>query len=149
MLFIDAATLAISASLIWRLVPPPAQEKTTDAAGGYLGGLREGVRLVWNDRLIRAVLAMVMVTNLLDFGVSAVLFPVYADRVLGGAADLGLIIGAFGVGSVLGALAYGAIGPRLPKRSAAYPFASLSPGIGQVWALMDERAPGDSSNRPG
>jgi hypothetical protein len=54
-LFIDAATFAISASLIWRLVPPPAQEKTTDAAGGYLGGLREGVRPVWNDRLIRAV----------------------------------------------------------------------------------------------
>ncbi|MGH8928342.1 MAG: MFS transporter [Acidimicrobiia bacterium] len=114
-LLVDAATFGLSALLVWGLVPArkPVQGQ---AVGGYLSQLREGLRFIWDDRLIRAVLAMVMITNLLDYGVFAVLFPLYADEVLGGPTALGLIIGAFGIGSVLGAVVYGAVGDRLPKR---------------------------------
>jgi MFS family permease len=114
-LFVDAATFGISALLIWWLVPKPVSQPH-QAGAGYLAGLREGLHFVWNDRLIRAVLAMVMVTNLLDYGASVVLFTLYADQVLGGPAPLGLMIGAFGIGSVLGAFGYGVVGERLPKR---------------------------------
>lgn len=135
-LFADAATFAVSALLVWRFVPQPARDEES-RPGGYVSELRAGLGLVWSDRLIRAVLAMVMITNLLDFGVFAVLYPLYADQVLGGPADLGLMIGAFGVGSVLGAIAYGAVGERLPRRLTFF-LAFLIAGAPRLFLLAAE-----------
>ena len=115
-LFVDAATFAISALLVWRFVLRQTTVHESERRGAYLTALRGGLSLVWNDRLMRAILAMLMIANLLDFGLLAVLFPLYADQVLSGPTDLGLMIGAFAMGSLLGTIAYGALGPRLPRR---------------------------------
>jgi len=56
-------------------------------------------------------------TNLLDEAWSAVAAPVYAREVYGSAAALGLLFGASGGGSVIGAVVYGAVGHRLPRRA--------------------------------
>jgi MFS family permease len=45
-----------------------------------------------------------------------VVLPVYVHDVYGSSVDLGLLFGAFGGASLIGALVFGVISPRLPKR---------------------------------
>jgi MFS family permease len=64
-----------------------------------------------------------------------VLLPVYARNELGGATDLGLLVGAYGAGGLAGAVAFGVASGRVPRRPlfvlvwAAYPvlWAALVP----------------------
>lgn len=113
-LLVDAASFAVSAALV--ALSGAHGRVHDDATGeGYLAGLREGLAFLWHDRLLRAIVAMVTLTNLLDLAFSSLVLPVYADRVLGGARDLGLLLGTFSAGAALGALTFGAIGHRLPR----------------------------------
>lgn len=75
----------------------------------------EGYRYLLSTPLLLAVVLMVMVTNGLDQGWSAVLLPAHADRELGGPVDLGLISALWGVGAVLGTVLYGAFGHRFRR----------------------------------
>ena len=121
-LFVDAATFLISAALVGALVPgrldrvgePEATPETE--VGGYWSQLRTGMDFTVRDRLLRAVVLVVVVTNLFDAASSAVLLPVYADRELGGAVAFGLLVGAMGGGALVGSLVFGVIGHRLPRR---------------------------------
>jgi MFS family permease len=119
-LWIDAATFFVSAALIAALVPrpapaAPAQTGETPVRGGYFAELREGLRFIGGDRVIRAIVIAVMITNLLD-AFSIVLLPVFAKTLYGTALSLGLMLGLHGGGSVVGALAYAAFGRKLPRR---------------------------------
>jgi len=84
---------------------------------GYWAALRAGLVVVWRVPLLRAVVLMVMVTNALDVARSNVLLPVYAERALGGAQALGLLVGAMGLGAFAGALLFSAVGHRLRRRA--------------------------------
>lgn len=112
-LLVDAGTFLVSAALLRCLVPALAGAPHT--RGSYVGQLREGFAALRADRLVRAVVAMVMVTNLVDAAWGGVLAPVYARQVLGSSVALGLLFGAFGVGALTGTALYGALGPRLPR----------------------------------
>ncbi len=83
--------------------------------GGYFAELREGLRFIGGDRVIRAIVIAVMITNLLD-AFSIVLLPVFAKTLYGTALSLGLMLGLHGGGAVVGALAYAAFGRKLPRR---------------------------------
>jgi MFS family permease len=85
-------------------------------SGKYFDELLEGLKFLARDRLILAIVITVMITNFLDSAFSGVVRPVYVNQVFGSAFDLGLIIAANGGGAVLGALIFGWIGPRLPRR---------------------------------
>ncbi len=117
-LYIDAATFAFSAGLFYLAVPAPQPAPGMPEAAGesYLSQLKAGLTYLRDDRLIRAIVIMVSITNFLDAPVFAVLLPVYARDTLGAATGLGFMIAAFGAGAVLSALAFGAIGARLPRR---------------------------------
>ena len=115
-LWIDAGTFAVSALLVALLVPPPPPKPAPDTPTTYLGDLRGGLRFIRRDPLVLTIVATVMITNMLDTAFSAVVMPVYARQVFGSALDLGLTIAAFGAGAVLGSLAYGAVGRKLPRR---------------------------------
>jgi MFS family permease len=114
-LWVDAASFLASAALIVALAPiavtAARKEKTS-----YFADLAEGLRFVWRDRLIRAVILTVLVTNFLDAPLSPVILPVFVDAEFGSAEHLGLLLGVFGAASVAGAAAFGAIGHRLPRR---------------------------------
>jgi MFS family permease len=71
---------------------------------------------VVRDRLLRALVLLVVVTNLLDAAKAIVILPIYANRELGGAVALGLLFGVWGGGALLGSLLFGVIGHRLPRR---------------------------------
>lgn len=121
LLWVDAATFGFSALVIGLAISSPAvsmaPSEDTAVSGGYLHQVREGFRYIGQDRLTRAIVLTVMVTNFLDAPLFSVIMPVYAKRVLGSAVDLGLMVSAFGGGAVIGALGFGVVGHRLPRRA--------------------------------
>jgi MFS family permease len=119
-LVVDAVSFGVSALLIGLLTPTvrhaPPEGAEPAARPGYLGELLAGVRFIWSDRLARAIVATIMLTNFLDAPIFAVLLPVYVKDVYGSAVQLGVMLGAFGGAALVSSLVFGAIGPRLPRR---------------------------------
>ena len=120
-LLVDAATFALSAALVLAGIRKvAAAEPRRDATGfslsGYRAELREGYAFLFRSRLLLGITLMVMVTNGLNQSWSSVLLPVHAREELGGSAALGLLVAVFAGSALLGALLYGAVGHRLPRR---------------------------------
>ena len=121
-LLLDAISFLVSAALVGLLTPSLGYHEATAEGepppkrGRYLDDLKAGLRFVWRDRLVRAIVLTVMITNFLDAPLLSVVLPVYAHDVYGSSVDLGLLLGAFGGAALAGAIGYGVIGPRLPRR---------------------------------
>jgi MFS family permease len=118
-LFVDAATFAVSAALIGLFTGGVTSEPATPehtGAGGYGRQLREGLAFIRRDALLPSIMVVFMGANLLENALFAVLLPTYAVQVLGDPVALGLAVGALGGGAVVGAVLFGAIGHRLPRR---------------------------------
>ena len=112
----DAAFFAIGFVLILTLPAFRATASAKPRAGGGLGGqIVAGFRYAWADIGIRVLLIVIAVV---DFGANAALgvgLPTLAHgRFAGGAAGLGVLLGAWGVGATAGALGAGFVSP--PKR---------------------------------
>lgn len=137
LLWIDAATFFASAMLIGLLVPrrlpaagqigvaasaPPAEMADEPAAEmlpprrRLFGNARDGIGFIMRDPVLSGTIVVVLVTNMLDAGFGSVLLPAYVKREYGSAVVLGTLIAAFGGAAFLGALAFGAVGHRLPRR---------------------------------
>ncbi|WP_420080662.1 MFS transporter [Streptomyces sp. JL4002] len=146
-LLLDAATFGVSALLVsafLRGVPAAEPQRTGGriSFAGYRAELAEGMAFLTRSRLLLGITVMVMITNGLDQGWSAVLLPVHGRDDLGGATALGLLISLFGGFALLGALLYGAWGDRFPRR-AVFAAAFLIGGAPRyvVAALTDTALP--------
>lgn len=115
-LWLDAASFALSALMIAALVPSPPVEHVEKGRSKYLDDLKEGLRFIRRDPLVLAIVSTVMLTNFLDAPLFAVILPVYVKQTFGSAVNLGLIIAGFGAGAMLGTIIFGAVGHRLPRR---------------------------------
>lgn len=130
-LWVDAATFAVSAFLVGRWVPrirsgDADQESGVEAkaeAGAkrsvlkaYVADLAEGIRFLRTSRLLLNMMAVITFIGFLEGPIFTVLLPTYANRVLGNPTFLGGVIAAFAAGSMVGTLVYGAVGDRLPRR---------------------------------
>jgi MFS family permease len=120
-LWLDAATFAISAVVIGALVPDLTIAVQPGQPRRYFADLAEGLRFIWNDRLMRAMSSIFALGNFLDAPIS-LLFALYAIRHYDSAVPVGLMFAALGAGAVVSSLWYGAVGLRLPRRAifAAY-----------------------------
>ncbi|MFJ3904107.1 MFS transporter [Streptomyces sp. NPDC090025] len=120
-LYVDAATFAVSSLLVLvglrgvRAAEPRRDAKPLSLPA-YRAELREGYSFLLRTRLLLAVSLMVMLTNGLAQSWSSVLLPVHAREQLGGPAALGLLVAVFGGSALTGALLYGAVGHRFPRR---------------------------------
>jgi MFS family permease len=114
-LWLNAASFLVSAGLIAFAVPAARRREPTGERGRYFEELGEGLRFISSQRLIRAVILTVLVTNFLDAPLSVVM-PVYARDAFGSAAYLGVMFGVFGGCALAGSLVFSAIGHRLPRR---------------------------------
>lgn len=112
----NAASFCISALLTALTVPAQASQPRSIQRGSYREELREGLRFIKNDRLMLALMLMIMVTNCIDAAHSSVLMPVYANTILGSPVSLGLMMAAFGSGALIGAAIYSVVAPRLPRQ---------------------------------
>ncbi len=111
--FVLATVLSLAAvALLWRLVEPPMAPR---AARHPLREVQDGAVFVWRDPMLRPMLLTAVAWNIAWFVLQAAYVP-YAVRVLGlGAGVVGVTLGAFGAGMVVGAL----LAPRLVR---AMPF---------------------------
>jgi len=114
-LWLNAASFVVSAAIVAGAIPRAEHELDAEPPGRFLEDLAEGMRFIWGHRLIRAIVLTVLLTNFLD-APDPVIFPVLAREAYGGAADLGLMYGVVGGAGLVGALAYSAVGHRLPRR---------------------------------
>ncbi len=111
-LWLDALTFVVSALIIGIFIRAavPVQEKTRRH---WRAEFLEGIRFIYRDKLMLTITLTVMVTNFLDTGI---LTTIYFQEIFNNAFALGLSVAASGGGAVLGALIFGAIGARLPRR---------------------------------
>jgi len=118
-LWLDAASFFISAGIIAVTIKvhKPVKHEEQEPSGGYFAELREGLRFIYNYKLMLAIVIMIMLTNFLDAIYSGVVQPVFVKQVYGQALDLGLLIAANGAGAVIGALIFSSIGLRLPRHT--------------------------------
>ena len=114
-LWLDAASFLFSAALVILFVPRPHATGETEERGRFFAELAEGMRFIWDQRLARALVAMVLLTNLIEAPGSVVL-TVFAREKYDSATALGLMLGVLGGTALAGALVYSAIGHRLPRR---------------------------------
>ncbi|MGH2559971.1 MAG: MFS transporter [Thermomicrobiales bacterium] len=117
-LWIDAATFAMSAGIVGLAIPSVSHERDPSAASGlsrYLREVRDGFEFVRRDRLLFWIVTTFSLGSLLAEPLYAIVLPVYAREEFGSAVDLGFIFAALGAGSLVGNGVYALLGPRLPR----------------------------------
>jgi MFS family permease len=119
-LFVNVATFLTSAALVLFLVPPAIERPTTETRRStrqrYGSDLSEGLRFVAGNRLVLSMVLLATLGNFLDVPLLQVVLPVYASEVFGSPTALGLLLGSFAGGALLGTIVFGVIGSRLPRR---------------------------------
>lgn len=114
-LAVNAATFAVSAVMIGRLVPA-VRAPATVGASGYGAALADGLRFVRSDKDLRAVLVAPTLLAVLVSPVFFVALPAHLN-----AADsplaLGLVYSAYGGGAALGAVGYAMLDRRIGRRA--------------------------------
>ena len=136
-LFLDAASFALSAALVAGIVPRPSAATSTAVPGetrSYLAELRAGLDFIRGDRLLATLIVSFTLLNALGEPLFGVVLPVYARRIYGSAVDLGFMLAAFAGGGLLGTALFGVWGHRLSRRSlyiGGFLLASLA-----LWPLL-------------
>jgi MFS family permease len=132
-LFIDAGTFAVSASLIAFGTPrphpkrpgPPRPDPRRPAAQarrgpgrsgrGYRRDLHDGIRFVATTPLVLGITVLTLLAQILDQGWSAVILPVDVRDKLHSILVLGTAETGFAVGALAGAAVYSMLADRLPR----------------------------------
>ncbi len=134
-LFLDAASFAVSAGLVAGAVPSSSRPaRAPQPVRSYFAELHDGLRFIRHDQLLLAVVLSFTLLNALGEPVFGVVLPVYASRTFDSAVDLGLMLAAFAGGGLIGAALFGLVGHRLPRR-ATY-IASLTLSSVLFWVLV-------------
>jgi MFS family permease len=107
---VDAATFAVSAVCL-AMLRPPAREGQEPSS--FLADLRDGWAAFRSRRWVWTFVAYFAIANML-WGAWSALGPTVADRDLGGAAVWGTILGAVGVGALVGSILAVRARPRRP-----------------------------------
>ena len=115
-LWVDAVSFFFSAALVATVIRSNAIPSGT-VKKEYSEDLAEGLRFLFREKLMLAIMIMVMVTNFMDAAFAGVILPVYVKEVYGSPLGLGFLFGASGAGAVVGALVYSAIGHRMPRHA--------------------------------
>ncbi len=101
-LWLDAATFAVSAAAVAVAVPTSPRQKPTQR-GRYVDELVAGLRFIRKDRVLFWMMIVLAISNGLGDSLFAVVLPVYAKDAFESAADLGLMFSALGAGALIGA----------------------------------------------
>ncbi len=116
--FIDGASfLAVLAGLVMMHLPPHVPDA---ARGGPLAQSLEGFRYVWNHVRVRTIFALFAIVGIFGWSYS-VLMPAFARDVLHlGEQGYGFLLGASGVGALIGAFTTATFGTAVSSRKLAF-----------------------------
>lgn len=138
----DVAAMLFCALLVALMVPAAGATRTTGpGVTSYVRDLRTGWTRLRDDRLLRAMTTVLLVTNALDGALNGVLYPAYGTRVLHSSSLFGAMVTAIGAGALLGAALFGWTGHRAPRR-ALFVAAFVLVGAVRCAALAAEPAAG-------
>lgn len=143
-LWITAATFAISAAITQVLLPATARPEPSRAS--VAADLKEGLRFIFHNRLLRSITLTATVINMVLNPIFTIGIPVYILNIGRDASALGLLMTSVAVGGLAGAALYGWIGDRLPARLTTiisllmitlpvFPMAT-QPNLIAMWALL-------------
>jgi len=112
---VDAAAFAAASLLLLAVPASRPAPRTASQVGGLFVEIREGLRYAWSDVGLRATLILVTTINFAYTASMTVGLPVIAhQRFAQGAAALGSLLAAWGLGSTVGVVAAGL--RRMPMR---------------------------------
>ncbi|WP_434315465.1 MFS transporter [Leifsonia sp. P73] len=120
-ILIDSLSFLCAVVVVAATVPRVRPEPETPAPAprlrprAYFAELREGLRFLRADRLLLSLMALIVLTNLLDQAMSAVFLPVWAHDRVHDAVAFGVVGGASGLGMLAGVLLTAWLGQRLPR----------------------------------
>ncbi len=132
-LMVDGVTFGVSVLLVAMLVPRLAATAAADGASAWR--LRDGIGLLWRDRLIRSLMAVSGTINVLLNPVFFVLLPLYVVALGGIASDQGILVAAFGLGALAGALGSARLTRRFGRRTVLTVGALLAGGAPLLLAV--------------
>lgn len=119
--FHPANVMWLTVGLVWMsalsiaVAVRDAAPSLEQSPGSYWSDLAAGFRFVMQDRLMRVLVLVLAFSNLLEAPLSIVM-PIYAEEVLSGPVDLGIVMAALGIGLLIGVSLYAIIGHRFPRR---------------------------------
>lgn len=118
-LWVDTAACLIAATLLALKVPATARAAATVAKGvrGYADAVRDGIRVLWRDRVLVSLTVTGTGLNTLISSLYSIVLLAYAAEVFGSALHFAGMIAAVGGGALAGALLFAAVGRRLPRRT--------------------------------
>jgi MFS family permease len=126
---IDAFTFVASAVAVGMMTPKPLIERAKTTVRGALSDVAEGFRFVRAHTWLWGTLAAAAFSLLVYMGPMQVLVPfIVKNKLSGGAADIGWVYAAGGVGSVLTAFAIGQAG--LPRRHITFMYVGWALAVG-------------------
>jgi len=128
---IDALTFLASAITLWMISPHASVDKKQEESESenLISSIREILLVVWNDVRLRTFFILIAVSNFLINGPLIIGVPVLANtRFPEGAAAFGVLMSAYGGGSLLG-IAMAGILPRPPARR-------MGTVLGIVWSVL-------------
>ena len=114
-LWIDAATFAVSVALIGVFVPRRRSDHPQPKLGGYWADLGASLRFIRADAVLLWMAIFIAVSNFLEAPLSSVTMPVFVREEYGGVERLGLMFSIFGAGAVLSTIVFASVGHRLPR----------------------------------
>jgi predicted MFS family arabinose efflux permease len=120
LLYVNAASFAVSALIVATRIPPIAQHRATDGEDGhgrrrYLNDIREGFVALRRDRVVFWMITSFSIGSLLAEPLYGVILPVYVNETYGSAENLGYIFTGLAVGSIVGNLIFAALSHKLPR----------------------------------
>jgi MFS family permease len=125
------------ALIIALLMIPPRPRGTVEEEEKRASGIKDGFRYVAKDKPSLAMIGLIAATTVFIFPIITVMMPLYVRLVLGlGADQLGFLMGASAVGSVVGAIFLISI-----PRNKRVPIMMLNVGIVAVAIFSLSRAP--------
>jgi MFS family permease len=113
---LSAGFLASSVLLALVRVPGAGRPRAADRPAMWAGTL-DGLRFVWRDPVLRSVTLLSTAFVAIAYPVLGVVLP-YVFEQLDQPERLGVLLMAFSLGSIVGALAYSGIGHRVHQRAA-------------------------------
>lgn len=117
-LVVDAATFLISAALVLVLVPAaPAGRSGAAPAAGHpnKSNLTAGFAVLRGDLMLRTLTLFAVVLAVMTAGWNSVGAPIYGKTVLNSPVQLGMVLGLFGAGALLGNLIYAPLSRKLNR----------------------------------
>lgn len=114
-LLIDAGTFAVAAAIVAVSAPRDFVGAPTKRREPYFKAVWAGFLHVWSDRLAFGMLAIIFAINVCNQASAVVFIPLWAAKVVGSATAVGLVIGALGLGAVVGNVVFTILATRVDR----------------------------------